>query len=918
MAGHINWSAVLSTLLLIVVLAVGPGVTDPANAAEAPSEAESTAPAATEGSTDAPEESPAPSPSEAEATEAPTETEASPSDAPESAAPLESEEPAPEIPEDDDAEAQVEDDTTEEEPAPQQRMQRDWGGSNTATVEVKVGGTRGGAGVNLLKGARLGIFRSLSADSPITTCTSTAAGICSLEIPIDGWVGSTTRTPYFLKAVSAPAGYSMVSELGVTNNYGQISRSNYGFQVGNRVCSWSDFCTWELRSGETYRSFSAGRQTADFMSADDASSGIFPFVRDNPSLPSQCGIDVAVILDFSESMRGSEARLSETVTTLVDTLQGTPSNVSLFNFGSDSHAASVHLQNHPEKQSVATDAGAETVRNWYSSKRQGSDTRSPSFRIPFNTEGTNWDRGLYAPADAAPNYDVAVVITDGNPTYHGEPTYYGPPQGNGAHTRFAEVEHAIFSANLLKAKGTHVIAVGAGNREIASPVSRSNLLAISGSGAMIQQSDFDDAADELATMMEQNCASSVAVDKTWVINGTEYTQGEQPEGIEAELLLSAPGGSTGETRQTAWAEQHDGYSAGDQVRLEENPSISMRRPGCTFDRSEVTAINGDALATPAPLGKDGFRSEALAAGLNRFSVTTTVDCEQSLTLTMEAKDKRAEASRWKLSAYSTPEDPAKGKPVFSGSQGVKSGSVAAGQTLQLAAEQGPEVFIQDDKRSNPSRAPLATGSWTCVQADGRGSGSGIPAGGEDGTVQVPLGADLSCTATSRTAEATLLKHVVNGHGGTIAPEDFQLEAAPTSDGAALASTTVSGSSAPSENTAVLLRPEQSYTVSEESLVENLAFRTGDLQRYTGTSAETVDHQDAQLWETVPDGEITVEADGAEIYRLVSYDVAPSVLPQTGGLGSSPYLIGGGALVIFAALAALKLRHPARPSWRRTV
>ncbi|MGJ9424376.1 hypothetical protein ACHABX_00880 [Nesterenkonia halotolerans] len=692
MAGHINWSAVFSTLLLIVVLAAGPGVTDPASAAEAPSEAESPAPAASEGSTDAPEESPTPSPSEAEATNVPAETEASPSEAPESAAPLESKEPAPDTPEDDDA-AQVDDDDPEEEAAPQQRMQRDWGDSSVATVEVKVGGTRSGSGVDPLAGAQLGLFSSVKSSTPVNrdwgVCTSDVDGICRFEIPNTGtgYWQPNRDAQLFVKALAAPERHTTVEQMGVGGPH-QVSTSTYGFRIGEQVevrqCSYRGCSTstdWQLRGGETYRSFSAGWQSADFMSADEASSGIFPFVRDNPSLPSQCGIDVAVILDFSESMRGSEGKLSETVTTLVDTLQGTPSSVSLFNFGADSHAESVHLQNHPEKQSVATDAGAEAVRNWYSDKHRWSDTRSPSFRIPFNTEGTNWDRGLYAPADATPHYDAAVVITDGNPTYHGEPTYYGPPKGNGAHTRFAEMEHAIFSANALKAKGTHVVAVGAGNREIASAVSRSNLLAISGSGATIQQSDFDDAADELTNMMEQNCASSVAVDKTWMINDVEYAQGEQPEGIDAELLISAPGGSAGETREAAWAEQHDGYSAGDQVRLKENLSISELRPGCTLEHSEVTAINGAPLATPTALAGGGFRSDALSAGLTRFSVTSTVDCEQSLTLTMEAKDKRAEASRWKLSAYSTPEDPKKGKPVFSGSQGVKSRTVAAGQTL---------------------------------------------------------------------------------------------------------------------------------------------------------------------------------------------------------------------------------------------
>ena len=57
---------------------------------------------------------------------------------------------------------------------------------------------------------------------------------------------------------------------------------------------------------------------------------------------------------------------------------------------------------------------------------------------------TNWDRGLGA-ADAANspanNFDLAVVITDGNPT-----AYSQPAQGLGDN-RFRETENGIFSAN---------------------------------------------------------------------------------------------------------------------------------------------------------------------------------------------------------------------------------------------------------------------------------------------------------------------------------------------------------------------------------------------------------------------------------------------------------------------------------------
>ncbi len=924
MTGHINWSAVLSTLLLIVVLAVGPGAAGPASAAETPGEAESPAPVAPEDSTDAPEESPAPSPSKSVAAEVPVEPEQSPSEAPESAAPTEPEDSSSATPEDDDAAAQVEDDATEKEPAPQQRMQRNWGGSNTATVEVKVGGSRSESSVTPLAGAQLGLFSSLRSSTPVNrqwgVCTSNPDGICTFSVPDagSGYWQPNRDAQLFVKAISAPQGYSTVAQMGV-GGPGQVSSSSYGFRVGEKSdvsqCSYwgcSTSTIWELRGGETYRSFDSRGQSG-FMSADGASSGVFPFIRDNPALPSRCGMSVAVIMDLSSSMSGSEDSLAQTADAVVDQLQGSPSSVSIFSFGTSSPASNAWMPRYDTTpQSVRLPRDADAVRDLYSKRdARSSWQRRANFWIHPSAEGTNWDRGLGAAGEMRNPYDAAVIITDGNPTF------FGNRQGDGRSTRFSEVENAVFTANALKAEGTRVIAVGTGNREISSSVSSGNLLSISGPGATIQNTSFSAARDELAGMLEQNCASSVAVDKTWVINGTEYAQGTQPEGINAELRLSAPGGSTGETRQAAWAEPHEGYSAGDQVRLNEDLNISEIRPGCSLDHSEVSAINSAPLDTPTSLAEGGFRSDALSAGLTRFSVTSTVTCEQSLTLTMEAKDKRAEASRWKLSAYSTPADPRRGKPVLSGSQGVKSRSIAAGQTLQLAAEQGPEVFVQDDRRLNPSRAPLATGSWTCVHSDGRGSapGTDLPVGGEDGTVQVPLGADLNCKATSRTAEATLLKHVVNEHGGTIVPEDFQLQAAPTTNGTVLASKTVPGSGAPSASTAVLVRPAQSYTVSEESLVENLAFRTGELQRYTGAPTEAIDHEDARLWETVSDGEITVEADGAEIYRLVSYDIAPSVLPQTGGLGSMPYLIGGGALITLAALAGLKLRHPARKSRR---
>ena len=79
---------------------------------------------------------------------------------------------------------------------------------------------------------------------------------------------------------------------------------------------------------------------------------------------------------------------------------------------------------------------------------------------------TNWDRGFGTAAAAntpTNNFDVAVIITDGNPT-----SYNQPAQGNGSTNRFRETENGIFSANALKAgpggaAPTRILAFGVGD-----------------------------------------------------------------------------------------------------------------------------------------------------------------------------------------------------------------------------------------------------------------------------------------------------------------------------------------------------------------------------------------------------------------------------------------------------------------------
>ncbi len=91
---------------------------------------------------------------------------------------------------------------------------------------------------------------------------------------------------------------------------------------------------------------------------------------------------------------------------------------------------------------MSTQAGADTVNGWINGVSAGGTT--------------NWDRGLFQVQQSASQFDIAVVITDGNPTV------YGNAEGPGNYTRFREVENGIFSANAVKAEGTRMLAFGVG------------------------------------------------------------------------------------------------------------------------------------------------------------------------------------------------------------------------------------------------------------------------------------------------------------------------------------------------------------------------------------------------------------------------------------------------------------------------
>ncbi|WP_413774935.1 hypothetical protein [Actinocorallia sp. A-T 12471] len=232
------------------------------------------------------------------------------------------------------------------------------------------------------------------------------------------------------------------------------------------------------------------------------SSGVWQQSRVNPALPDQCGLDVALLLDLSGSVGGALPALKGAADQFADALVGTPSRMALFSFNSDAPATGG--SNHPELVSVSTQDGADAFKAQYAGWTVGG--------------GTNWDQGLWRIAQASQQYDLVVIITDGNPTYFDDRT------GDGGNTRVAEVEGGIFSANAVKAKGSRLIALGVGGG--VTGVTALNLRAISGTSAYdgtnaatadyFQTSDYAAAGEALRRLILQQCAGSVSVTKLLV------------------------------------------------------------------------------------------------------------------------------------------------------------------------------------------------------------------------------------------------------------------------------------------------------------------------------------------------------------------------------------------------------------------
>jgi hypothetical protein len=406
-----------------------------------------------------------------------------------------------------------------------------------AVITVHVGGDRAPDGsVRPLAGVVLELRTYTGSAStpgpPVgtswSTCTSDADGDCSFVVPNTQAGGTNRNARFWVTQASAPDGWFTNPDLRTgTATAAESATQPYRFLTGS-----------SLQAGNIYRSgtnFMAEITSGSAAAQRPSSGGVWQQSRVNPRLPSACGLDVALILDLSGSVGADLPNLKAAADGFVNSLVGTPSRMSVFSFSWGS-PAQLADRNHPELQPVSDAGGAGVVKGWYAG--WGS------------SGGTNWDRGIAAAAFAngprrtADRYDLAIVLTDGNPTnWGGTGTTAATVNGNGSNNRIREVEEAIFSANALKAKGTRVVAFGIG-AGVTDATTAHNLRAISGATAYdgtnartadyFQEPNYASAANALHDLALTGCAGTVSVVKMIVPSSNT--------GDDVSGAVPAPGG----------------------------------------------------------------------------------------------------------------------------------------------------------------------------------------------------------------------------------------------------------------------------------------------------------------------------------------------------------------------------------------
>jgi uncharacterized repeat protein (TIGR01451 family) len=238
---------------------------------------------------------------------------------------------------------------------------------------------------------------------------------------------------------------------------------------------------------------SGGGVSADSVATPD------PTPSANNPAPDKCGLNIALIVDRSGSTDDFDSDYKNATAAFVNGLAGTPSQIGIVTFASGATLRTTSGNHYVDISSVSA---ATTLAN--------SITASPSL-LGSTGGNTNWQDALATTTSSftSPEPDLAVFITDGNPTTQ-----------NGGFA--SDLGAGMSAANALKADtiGTHITGVAVG-----ANIDLANIGKITGTGSVIGTSDLpgydvhqpaDPAAlaATLKALATDLCGGSVTIHKT--------------------------------------------------------------------------------------------------------------------------------------------------------------------------------------------------------------------------------------------------------------------------------------------------------------------------------------------------------------------------------------------------------------------
>ena len=196
-------------------------------------------------------------------------------------------------------------------------------------------------------------------------------------------------------------------------------------------------------------------------------------VFQNPSFTSNCGLNIIMVLDESNSISAVEEEgVRDAVRSLITALQGSGSNLAIVEFGTYAEAESFD-------ECGLSSEGSPNYSPLTQANIQGCFENYLVSDYGFTSSGgTNWDDGFRKVSDVisgnALQPDVVLFFTDGNPTFYIDEQHFNILAGSGSTTFTSTINHAIVQANLVK-MATHLFVIGVGDA-----INEENIQLISG------------------------------------------------------------------------------------------------------------------------------------------------------------------------------------------------------------------------------------------------------------------------------------------------------------------------------------------------------------------------------------------------------------------------------------------------------